>query len=203
MLYTKDSSSIRTDIELFINYIIFNILHLQKLKKEKICTAMITIDFYNTRLCDIYNLIIKTILDYSTINIVKLIPKTILPIFCSGYSSGIVIDIGHIFTHIIPINNGYPYLDISEVLSIGSAELERNLKNFIINDNSEGKTKIKNFESFNKKLYSHLDDLLVRSAICSSRSNLVNQDEMIKFKKEFSKVDCYPDIPVFQVKFLS
>jgi actin-related protein len=169
------------------------------MKREKFYIAMITFDFYNTKLNDVYCLIIKTILDYSLINSVKIFPKTILPIFCSGYSSGIVIDMGHIFTHIIPINNGYPYLDISEVLSIGSSELERNLKNFIISDNSEGKTKIKNFESFNLKLFPHLDDLLVRSAICGNKSIMLYQDEINKLKNEYSKVDCYSDIQNFQV----
>lgn len=202
--YKKNANNLKFEIEEFVYNIFYSILQLQKLKREKYYICLLSLDFFLTPFEDIYELIVKTILDYPIIHSVKLAPKTLLPVYTTGYSSGIVVDVGYVFTYITPINNGFPYLDKSENIAIGSSELERCLKRFIYEDNvtKEGKTKIKNIEQFNNNIISHLNDLLVRSALCVNNKlseSLKDTNEEAKIKSEFSKIDYYNDLPDFQV----
>jgi actin-related protein len=184
----------------------YNILQVQKLKRDKIYTCILAIDFSLTCLEDVYNLLIKSILDYPVINNVKLIPKTIPPIFTSGYASGIVVDVGNIFTNIIPINKGFPLIEKSQQLNMGSSELLRKLKLFLIEDNyilNLSKTKIREPENFVKNVDKYLDDILVRSVFIVNKklSFEINNDneQSIGLKNDISKIDFCKGVQDFMV----
>lgn len=149
------------------------------------------------------------ILENSLIQSIKIIPKNILPIFVTGYSSGIVVDIGYIFTTITPINMGFPFINKTEIVSVGAVELERTLKRFITNDNVlYAKKKIKNADAFNNNVISCLNDLLPRSALCVNKNLSIllkdpKEEAKIKNDSDNSKIDFYHNLPDFQISFLS
>ena len=49
---------------------------------------------------------------------VKILPKVITPIYSTGFTSGLVVDIGVLHSSIIPINEGLPYFDKKEEIKI-------------------------------------------------------------------------------------
>jgi actin-related protein len=201
--YVKQVDEVKFDIVHFINNIFYSTLQLQKMRRERYYNVIIIFDLYVEKLLNIYKLIAETIFDYPIINSIKIIPKNILPIFASGGSSGIIIEVGHLFTTITPVHNGYPYQEQVEVLSISTSDQLRHLKNFILEDNRESKTKIKAPNQFTNSLITHLNDLYVRSAICVTKqisNNLIeNKTEQRALQSDYCKIDCYSDIPEFQV----
>jgi actin-related protein len=203
MLYKNEPRSIKNKIEIFVSYMLFNILQLQKIKREKCYIGLIMLDFYNPKLSNLYHLIIKTILDNNLIHSVRLFPKTISPVFVSGYSSGIVIDVGNSFTQIVPICNGYAIINAAKTINIGSSELQRRLMNYILKDNTEGRTKISDMNNFIKKALPYLDDILVRSTVCVENRSVVTKEHLNNLMTDFSKIDCFSDVPDFQVIFIN
>jgi actin-related protein len=199
ILYKNEPRSIKNKIEIFVSNILFNILQLQKIKREKCYIGLIMIDFYNPKLSSLYHLIIKTILDNNLINSIRLFPKTISPVFVSGYSSGIVVDVGYSFTQIIPICNGFAIVNAAKTINIGSSELQRRLVNYILKDNTEGRTKITDMNNFIKKALPHLDDILVRSTVCVENRSVLTKEHLIKLMTDYSKIDCFSDVSDLQV----
>ena len=124
-------------------------------------------------------------------------------------SSGIVVDMGNIFTHITPINNGFPFLNKTETISVGGVELERTLKRLITNDNLlSTKKKIKNPEVFQENIIPYLSDLMPRAAICLNKPMadlLKDPNELLKIKNDsdYSKIDFYKNVPDFYLTFVS
>lgn len=209
LAYKKDIKILRMEIEEFVYTIFYTILQLKKQQRDKNFSCLLAVDFYISKhLQDVYELLVKNIFENPQITLVKLVPKAILPIFATGYSSGIMIDVGYLFTTICPINNGFPYMDKCITLSIGTQELERTIKRFITEDNgiNTSKTKIKNVEQFSTNIIQYLDDLVVRSALCLNKkmSNLIKDTiEESRIKNDFSKVDFYKDVQDFQLNLLS
>lgn len=208
--YRQDLKDLKFPIESYIYSILYTTLQLKKQQREKNYICILCIDFSISRvLKDVYDLIAKTILENSLIFSVRILPKSITPIYTTGYSSGIVVDVGYMFTTITPINNGFPFLDKIETLSIGSLELERFLKNAIIEENiTNGKKRIKHPENFSSGLIKYLDDLLIRCAICVNKkiSTLLqdpNEESKLKSEHEYSKVDYCKDLQDFQISFLA
>jgi actin-related protein len=192
------------DIMHFINSIFYSTLQLQKMKKERYYNVILCVDMFIESFKPIYKLIVEAIFEYPIINAIRLIPKTVLHIFASGYSSGVIIDIGYLFTHITPVNNGYPYSDKAVTLSLSVSDQERRLKNYILEDNKDGKNRIRHFYKFTDLLNTHLDDLYTRSVICVTKSvsNSIfsNKIEENNLKADYCKMDSYTDIQDFQVK---
>jgi len=124
-------------------------------------------------------------------------------------SSGIVVDMGNIFTHITPIYNGFPFLNKTETLLMGGVELERTLKRLITNDNLlSSKKKMKNPEVFQENVISCLRDLMPRATICLNKpmANLLKDpNEFLKIKNEsdYSKIDFYKNVPDFYLTYVS
>jgi len=208
LAYTKEKNELKFAIEAFIHNIIFNILQLKKQQREKNYNCILCLDFMlHSKLKDIYELIVKTLLDNSLIITVKLIPKNILPIFTSGYSSGIVIDVGYLFTTIVTINNGFH--SISETIPIGSFELERYLKRAIIEENIKNtKRKIKNPEIFLNNIHKHLNDLVTRCTICVNKKISIaledsNDDSKLKKDQFYSRVDYCKNLQDFYVSYIT
>lgn len=213
MLYKRDIQKLKYEIEEFAYNIIYNVLQIKKQQRDKNYVCLLCVDF-SLKNCflEIYELLVKVLLENALILCVRLLPKKILPVFCSGYSSGIVIDVGYLFTTITPINNGFCYYDKIQTISIGASDLEKFIKRSIIEENiilPSNKKKIKNTEVFSKNIIKHLDDLLVRCGICVSKkiSSLIfelNSDENKLFTEhDYSKVDFYKDTQDFQISFLS
>ncbi len=206
--YRKESAEIEQLVEGFIYNILFNVLQLKKQQKDKTYACILCVNFdQDFQLCDIYELVVKSILNNPLIICVRILPTNILPIYASGYSSGIIVDSGYLNTRIIPINNSTPYYEKSEILSICSMESERFLKRKIIEENIlRAKKKVKNPESLSQGVIKHLNDLIVRGSICVKKelSLLLNdQNEEIKLKNEndFCRVDFCKDLQDFQISF--
>lgn len=185
-------------------------MQLQKKKREKFFICLLCVDpFLNHT--ELYKILVKTILDYSIIHSVRILPKSIIPVYSSGYTSGIVIDMGYLNTTIIPIFNGYPLIKEMKTLEIGGVQLEKMLKRSIFDDNNyfkDNKPRMKNIDLLNNGVIKYLGDLVVRSSICLNKklSTLIskNQSEMNKLKgdKDNCRVDIYSDLPDFQVKLI-
>jgi hypothetical protein len=208
LAYKKNIQELKFQIESFVYNIIYNILQLKKQQRDKNYNCILCIDFTLERIMkDIYGFIIKSFLENALIISVRLIPKTISPIFTSGYSSGIIIDVGYMFTTISAINNGYPFKP--EIVSIGSLELERFLKRAIVEENIiNSKKKIKNPEAFQNGIIKFLNDLVVKCAICVNKkisTLLEDPSEELKLKTELdhSKVDSCKDLQDFYISFLT
>ena len=157
----------------------------------------------------IYRTLLVSLLDYSAVQSVKFIPKQITPIYSSGLSSGIVIDIGYNNTTITPILDGFPILKCSRTLSVGGLVLEKLAKRYIVDDTNyykEGKPKIKNMDLFLKGLTKYLGDIVVRAGIIVNKKLsllLRDSNEEANLKSEFSRIDIYSDIQDFQLSFLN
>ena len=127
----------------------------------------------------------------------KLLPKNVTPIYSTGFSSGIIIDIGVLSSNIIPINEGFPYIDKIEEIDLSYMDLEREFKLMIIEDNITNPVnpkigKVKNIDFFSESLNPGLDDLLTRSMFCANRKTselLKNPVEFSKLKNEINKID--------------
>jgi actin-related protein len=165
------------------------------MKKERYYNVILCCDLYLDRLNKFYKLLVETIFEHPIINAVKVIPKSVLSIFTSGYSSGIIIDVGYLATYIIPVNRGFAYPDITEILPLSIADQERRLKNYIIEDNS--RYIAKNFNLFTAGLNKHIDDIYTRSVICVNHhlSNTIKEQKA----SEYYKVESYTDMQDFQV----
>jgi actin-related protein len=210
LYYKNQLSDIKFKIEEFMTYIFGNVLQLKKQQRDKNYICLLMIDLFMAKaLYDIYEYFVKIILDSPLIHSVRIIPKFITTIYATGYSSGIVIDCGYLHTSIVALNNGFPFLKKIKKQQIGSCELERRLKRFIMEDNlSNPKSKLKsaNMMQFNSQITPILDDLLVRGAICVPRKIsklLKNPVEEAKIKNDSSKIDYYKDVPDFNLSFLS
>jgi len=158
---------------------------------------------------EVYRSLLVSILDYPSIQSVKFIPKQITPIYASGLTSGIIIDIGYNNTTITPIIDGYPIIKCAQTLSVGGLVLEKLAKRFIVDDTNyykEGKPKIKNMDIFLKSLVKYLGDIVVRSGIIVNKKLsllLKDPNEEANLKSENSRIDIYSDIQDFQISFLS
>jgi len=158
---------------------------------------------------EVYNLFAKTILDYSIIHSIRLIPKAIVPLYSTGCSSGVIVDMGYLNTSIIPVFNSFPMLNEMELIEIGGIHLERTLKRHIFDDNNyfkDNKPRIKNIEQLNSGVIKHLGDLVVRSAICLNKKMAAlvkspTEGTKIKGEKDNCRVDIYSDLPDFQINF--
>ncbi len=187
-------------------YFIFSQLQLQKKKREKFFICLLCVDPFQNNL-DVQKILVKTILDYSIIHSVRLLPKNILPIYSTGFTSGIVIDMGYLNTTIVPIFNGYPIINEMKILEIGGIQLEKAMKRNIFDDNNyfkDNKPRMKNIDQLNTGVIKYLGDLVVRSAVCLNKklSMLIkNPNELAKIKgdKDNCRVDIYSDLPDFQV----
>jgi len=183
---------------------------LQKKKREKFFICLLCIDTFLIHE-EIYIILIKTILDYSIMHSVRILPKSIVPLYSTGYSSGIVIDMGYFNTSVIPVFNSYPLITEMELIEIGGIQLERNLKRHIFDDNNyfkDNKPRIKNIDQLNNGVIKHLGDLLVRSAIClnkklSASIKTPTEAPKIKGDKDHCRVDIYNELPDFQINFTS
>jgi actin-related protein len=214
MLYKRDLKKLKYEIEEFAYNIFYNILQIKKQQRDKNYVCLLCIDF-SLKNCflEIYELLVKILLENPLILCVRLLPKKILPVFSSGYSSGIVIDVGYLFTTITPINNGFSYTDKIQTISMGASDLEKFLKRSIIEENiilPSNKKKIKNVEVFCKNIIKHLDDLLVRCGICVNKKISSSIFESSNFEEnklfsdqDYSKVDFYKDVQDFQISFLT
>ncbi len=148
------------------------------------------------KLDKIYELLVKIILENPNTQAVKIFPKTITPIYCTGFSSGIIFDAGYLTTQIIPVNEGLPYLDKIHNINLSCSDLEKELKIGILEENVVSpitpKLKIKNIELFSETLNNGLEDILTRAMFCVSKKIselLKNPAELSKLKSEFTKVD--------------
>lgn len=128
---------------------------------------------------------------------VKILPKSITPIYSTGFNSGIIVDLGVLNSSIIPINEGLPYFDKKLDINLNYTDLERIFKLMIIEDNITSPLnpkipKIKNIELFCESLNNSLDDLMTRSMFCVNRKItelMKNPVELNKLKSELNKVD--------------
>ena len=205
---------IKYEMEHFINNILYKYLlsncsqlQLQKKKREKFFICLLCLDpFLNHD--EIYKILVKTILEYSIIHSVRVLPKSILPIYSSGFTSGIVIDMGYLNTTIIPVFNGYPLINEMKMLEVGGVQLEKNLKRYLFDDNNyfkENKPRMKNIDLLNNNVIKYLGDIVVRSTLCLNKKLslqlLKNPNETNKLKgdKDHCRVDIYSDLPDFQV----
>ena len=158
---------------------------------------------------EVYRVLLESLLDYASVQSVKFIPKQITPMYCSGMTTGIVIDIGYNNTTITPMLDGFPILKCAKTLSIGGLAMERMAKRFIVDDTNiykDGKPKIKNMDQFLKGLVKYLSDIVVRSGIIVNKKlSLLFKEpkEEESLKSEFSRIDIYSDIQDFQISFLS
>lgn len=171
-------------------------MQIQKQKNNKNYSVVLLIDPFLEKLDKVYDLLVKIILENPNIQAVKVFPKNITPIYCTGFSSGIVFDIGYLTTSIIPVNEGSPYLDKIQNVNLSSSDFEKDLKIGILEENVVNpitpKLKIKNIELFSESLNNGLEDILTRAMFCVSKkiSDLLrNQAELSKLKGEFTKVD--------------
>jgi actin-related protein 10 len=209
--YKKDLQKLKFPLESFIYNILYTILQLKKQQRDKNYNCLLILDFsLHPILTDIYELIVKLILENPLISQIKLLPKSFLPIFTTGFSSGIVIDVGYLSTSIVPINNGTPYLNKSVSLDIGSCHLEKLLNRSIIEENiisPIGKMrKIKNVENFCNNLPKYLDDLVVRSTVVVNKKLSIllaegNSEGGLKNETDYSKVDYCKDLQDFSISF--
>jgi actin-related protein 10 len=210
LCYSVDNKKIKFEIESFVYNIFYNILQLKKQQRDKNYVCLLCVDFaLKNILLDKYQILIKTILENQLIHSIRLLPKNILPIFTTGLTSGIVLEIGYLNTTITPINNGTPYLDKIQTITMGSFDLEKILKRKIIEENiliSVQKRKINDTESFSNNIIKYLDDLVVKSTICVNKklSMSIKEDEnKLKGDQDFSKIDYCKDVQDFQISFLT
>jgi len=191
-----DYEKLRLELEEFLHHGLYNNLQIQKQKNNKYYSVVLLLDPFIQKLDKIYDLLIKIIMENPNIHAVKIFPKNITPVYCTGYSSGIIFDLGYLTTNIIPINEGLPYLDKIHNINLSCSDLEKELKIGIMEENVVSpitpKLKIKNIELFSESLNHGLEDILTRSMFCVSRkiSNLLkNPTDYSKLKSEFTKVD--------------
>ena len=184
------------ELEEFLHNALYNNLQIQKQKNNKNYSIVLLIDPFLDKLDKVYDLLIKIILENPNIQAVKIFPKNITPIYCTGFSSGIVFDVGYLTTSIIPVNEGLPYFDKIQNVNLSSSDIEKELKIGILEENVVNpitpKLKIKNIELFSESLNDGLEDILTRAMFCVSKkiSDLLkNPAEFSKLKSEFTKVD--------------
>ena len=96
------------EIEVFINNIIFNVLQLQKKRKEKSYHCLLSFNFM-AQLDDVIDIFINKLLDTQIITVVKVLNSNELPLFTSGFMTGIIVNLGHNSSNIIPIINSCVY----------------------------------------------------------------------------------------------
>lgn len=191
-----DYEKLRLELEEFLHNAFYNNLQIQKQKNNKNYSVVLLIDPFLEKLDKIYELLIKIILENPNIQAVKIFPKNVTPIYCTGFSSGIIFDAGYLTTSIIPVNEGLPFLDKIHNINLSCSDLEKELKIGILEENVVSpitpKLKIKNIDLFSESLNYGLEDILTRAMFCVSRkiSDLLkNPTEFSKLKSEFTKVD--------------
>lgn len=171
-------------------------MQIQKQKNNKNYSVVLLVDPFLEKLDKVTELLVKIIFENPNIQAAKIFPKNITPVYCTGFSSGIVFDAGYLTTSIIPVNEGLPYLDKIRNINLSCSDLEKELKIGILDENVVNpitpKLKIKNVELFSESLNHGLEDILTRAMFCVSKKIselLKNPAELAKLRAEFTKVD--------------
>lgn len=177
-------------------------MQIQKQKNNKSYSVVLLIDPFLNKFDKIYELLVKIILENPNIQAIKIFPKNITPIYSTGFSSGIIFDLGYCTTSIIPINEGFPYIDKIRTINLSCSDMEKELKSQIIDENYTNplapKLKIKNVEIFSEKLNEGIEDLLTRTVFVVNKKIeelMKNPVEFSKLKNEFSRLTTASNMP--------
>lgn len=185
------------EIEVFINNIIFNVLQLQKKRKEKSYHCLLSFNFM-AQLDDVIDIFINKLLDTQIITVVKVLNSNELPLFTSGFMTGIIVNLGHNSSNIIPIINSCVYRRAVQDINHISLNFEKYLLHRIIEENCINPIKNKqsqNKDELSKSIIPFLNELVTKS-ICVVSRTLFKEFEIQEnaFKDDYNKIDNYKNI---------
>lgn len=195
---------ISNKFEDFISNILFNILQVQKKKRERNYNCFLIFNFFSN-IDDYVQLIINKLLDTQMISVIRVLNSSELPLYSTGLSSGIVINLGHLNSTIVPINHSTILKSHVKHVDITAVSLELELLKRLVHENcvSPIKYKAQKLETFVDLILPYLNELFVKSVACISKKLSLelegNQAEKDKFKEDFNKVDNYNGIPAFAI----
>lgn len=217
--YKKEiTKEITNQIDEFINNILSNILQLQKKRREKSYHCMLLFNF-SLYIDSFMNIFIEKLLDSQLICIVKVLNSNETPIYTSGFTTGLIVNMGHLNTQITTMINGLLYKKGNVNLNMSTLELEKELMKNIFHENKTNPIKSSknlinnislsqiNENDFKNKLLPYINDLVVKSIIVLNRhmSNEVYSSEKysLSFKEEANKIDNYKNLPTIYISLYS
>lgn len=189
-----DTKEFKNSLEEFVNDILFQHLQIPKKKRDKSFNCVLLTD-KNPSFEKLYEMFSNQLMESNFFaNIVTLDSKT-TPIFCSGTTSGIVLNIGSINSSIMLIYNNFIKQSNIKEVDISVFKLIEKLTVLIIHENfykKQNKFKISTLASLLSTI--NMNDLLARLLICPNKSVVDNfiEDDINKYRLESNNLDiCY------------
>ena len=121
-------------VEEFVFNILYNVLQIHKKKREKNYNCILLCDF-NPQFQNFFKLIVDTLINSNLIADITLMNSLITPLYTSGVTSGIVVNLGTLNSTIIPIYNNYIYKKYIKKINVSVLSLHKNFILKILLDN--------------------------------------------------------------------
>ena len=207
--FLNTSNNKRLEIEEFFTHIINEVLLVyMKLQKKTVNLYILFNLDLKENFRDILIGLLKYIFEsFIFIASIKILPKNILPVFVSGFYSGIILNCGFSFSTITVVNNGLCMY--KKKIGFSSCDMQKILYNKIISEVESGKNgnKLdeKNIEILKKNLIKYIDDIMVRITYILNRKvsqeykQMINAKDEQKEKEKILKILLYKDLPMFKI----
>lgn len=186
-----DTKEFKNSLEEFVNDILFQHLQIPKKKRDKSFNCVLLTD-KNPSFEKLYEMFSNQLMESNFFANIVTLDSKITPIFCSGTTSGIVLNIGSINSSIMLIYNNFIKQSNIKEVDISVFKLIEKLTVSIIHENfykKQNKFKISTLASLLSTI--NMNDLLARLLICPNKSVVDNfiEDDINKYRLETNNLD--------------